>query len=155
EAPDLILLDVMMPGLDGYQVCERLKGDPDLAHIPMVMVTALSDVVERVRGLEAGADDFLSKPVRDVPLFARVRSLIRLKLMMDVWRVREQPSNRLGLVVPAPPYSKEDPTHGRILVVEDSEPDAASLRDALERDQHEIIVVATPEEANQQLRDGV
>ena len=89
ESPDLILLDVMMPGLDGFEACKILKSDPVTAHIPVVMVTALSDAADRVRGLQAGADDFLSKPVRDVPLFARVRSLIRLKQLMDVYLVRE------------------------------------------------------------------
>src|SRR3954468_17527591 len=64
ESPDLILLDVMMPGLDGFKVCERLKSDPATGHIPVIMVTALSDAADRVRGLQAGADDFLSKPVR-------------------------------------------------------------------------------------------
>jgi two-component system cell cycle response regulator len=89
ETPDLILLDVMMPGMDGFEVCERLKASPKTRHIPIVMVTALSDVNDRVRGLKAGADDFLSKPVNDVALFARVRSLARLKMMMDELRVRQ------------------------------------------------------------------
>ena len=89
EMPDLILLDVMMPGMDGFEVCERLKANPKTRHIPVVMVTALNDVSDRVRGLKAGADDFLSKPVNDVALFARVRSLARLKVMMDELRMRQ------------------------------------------------------------------
>jgi two-component system cell cycle response regulator len=90
EMPDLILLDIMMPGMDGFEVCEHLKADPKTRHIPVVMVTALSDVNDRVRGLKAGADDFLSKPVNDIALFARVRSLARLKVMMDELRVRQE-----------------------------------------------------------------
>src|SRR5437016_1041354 len=89
ELPDIILLDVMMPRMDGFEVCRRLKANPRTTDIPVVMVTALSDVADRLRGLEAGADDFLTKPVNDIALFARVRSLVRLKRMMEEWRLRE------------------------------------------------------------------
>ncbi len=138
ESPDLILLDIMMPGLDGFQVCELLKADPATAHIPIVMVTALSDVADRVRGLQTGADDFLSKPVRDVPLFARVRSLIRLKQLMDVYLVRDETTSRLGLVAPRPLLTQEDATHGRLLVIDDSDVDVANLVKALQPDDHKI-----------------
>lgn len=87
--PDVILLDVMMPGLDGFEVCRRLKADSATRHIPVVMVTALDQREDRVAGLECGADDFLTKPVDDVTLFARVRSLLRLKVVLDELRVRE------------------------------------------------------------------
>ena len=90
ELPDIILLDVMMPRMDGFEVCRRLKANPHTADVPVVMVTALSDVADRLRGLEAGADDFLTKPVNDIALFARVRSLVRLKRMMDELRLREE-----------------------------------------------------------------
>ena len=89
EAPDLILLDVMMPGMDGFETCRRLKADKTLRHVPVVMVTALDQRQDRIKGLEAGADDFLTKPVDDVALFARVRSLLRLKAVMDELRLRE------------------------------------------------------------------
>src|SRR5205807_8569631 len=89
ELPDVILLDVMMPRMDGFEVCRQLKTSRRTADIPVVMVTALSDVASRLRGLEAGADDFLTKPVNDIALFARVRSLVRLKRMMEEWRLRE------------------------------------------------------------------
>src|SRR5579864_7553641 len=96
ELPDIILLDVMMPRMDGFEVCRRLKADPRTADIPVVMVTALSDVADRLRGLEVGADDFLTKPVSDIALFARVRSLVRLKRMMDELRLREDVCRQLG-----------------------------------------------------------
>ena len=85
---DIVLLDVMMPDMDGFEVCRRLKSNPATHHIPVVMVTALDQPSDRVRGLEAGADDFLTKPVSDVALIARVRSLSRLKMMTDELRMR-------------------------------------------------------------------
>jgi two-component system cell cycle response regulator len=85
---DIVLLDVMMPDMDGFEVCRRLKASPSTHHIPVIMVTALDHPSDRVRGLEAGADDFLTKPVSDVALVARVRSLARLKMMTDELRVR-------------------------------------------------------------------
>ena len=96
RSPDIILLDVMMPGMDGLEVCRRLKSDPLTRYIPVVMVTALSDVADRLRGLEVGADDFLTKPVNDVALFARVRSLVRLKRTLDEWLLREQINGQLS-----------------------------------------------------------
>ena len=96
ELPDIILLDVMMPRMDGFEVCRRLKANPRTTDIPVVMVTALSDIADRLRGLEAGADDFLTKPVNDIALFARVRSLVRLKRMMEELRLREEICGRFG-----------------------------------------------------------
>jgi two-component system cell cycle response regulator len=85
---DLILLDIMMPGIDGFEVCERLKASQKTAHIPVVMVTALVQPADRVRGLKAGADDFLTKPVNDLQLISRVKSLLRLKTLSDELRIR-------------------------------------------------------------------
>lgn len=155
QSPDLILLDVMMPGMDGFKVCEKLKEDPLTAHIPVIMVTALSDTADRVRGLQAGADDFLSKPVRDVPLFARVRSLIRLKNLMDAWRVREETSSRLGLAAPAPVMSQEVATEGRILVVEESTIDAENIVNILKVDRHSIATIHSTEGAVQAVNSNV
>src|SRR5499433_2638463 len=96
ELPDVILLDVMMPRMDGFEVCRQLKANRRTVDIPVVMVTALSDAANRVRGLEAGADDFLTKPVNDIALFARVRSLVRLKRMMEELRLREDVCGRFS-----------------------------------------------------------
>ena len=97
EQPDMIMLDVMMPDMDGFAVCEILKADEETAHIPVIMVTALDTPEERIRGLEAGADDFLSKPFNDLALFARVRNLMRMKMMFDELRLRDLTSRELGL----------------------------------------------------------
>lgn len=97
EQPDIVLLDVLMPGKSGHEVCRELKSDPDTAHIPVVMVTASDSPDERIRGLESGADDFLSKPFDDITLFARVRNLMRVKIMFDEMRLRDDTSRELGL----------------------------------------------------------
>ena len=83
RAPDLVLLDVMMPGVDGLEACRRLKADPATASIPVVFVTALSDAEDRARGIDAGGDDFLTKPFSRPVLVARIRSLLRLKAARD------------------------------------------------------------------------
>ena len=94
---DLILLDIMMPGIDGFEVCERLKANPKTNHIPVVMLTALDQPADRVRGLKAGADDFLTKPVNDLQLISRVKSLLRLKTLSDELRVRAETAHTMGM----------------------------------------------------------
>ena len=94
---DVVLLDVMMPGMDGIEVCRRLKSDPATSHIPIIMVTALDQVSDRIRGLEAGADDFLTKPVNDLQLMTRVKSLVRLKSLTDELRLRASTTRNLGI----------------------------------------------------------
>lgn len=81
--PDLILLDIMMPGISGYEVCKELKGNKKTMHIPILMVTALTEKTEKIKGLEAGADDFLNKPVDVTELRVRVKSLLRIKYYYD------------------------------------------------------------------------
>lgn len=113
--PDIILLDVMMPEMDGFETCRRLKGDVNFAHIPVVMVTALSDIQDRVKGLEAGADDFITKPINDIHLLARTRSLVRIKLMLDELRMRDKTSLEFG--ISASPQTEN--IVGNILLIDD------------------------------------
>lgn len=122
EHPDIVLLDVMMPGMDGFEVCKRIKADPATAHIPVVMVTALDQPSDRVTGLEAGADDFLTKPVQDLALFARVRSLVRLKVMMDELRNRKTTGSSLGWDDDeAITFDTTAPSDGHVLIVDEQE----------------------------------
>jgi adenylate cyclase len=90
EPPDLVLLDVVMPEMSGYEVCERIRASNFTAMLPVIMVTALDPAVERIKGIEAGADDFLSKPINQAELLARVKSLLRVKHLQDT--VQEQAS---------------------------------------------------------------
>ncbi|EHL97173.1 response regulator PleD [Acetobacteraceae bacterium AT-5844] len=117
-APDIILLDVMMPGMDGYEVCRRLKANPLTSEIAVVMITALVDPAERVRGLEAGADDFLSKPVDHPTLFARLRALLRTKQVLDAFRLRAETARELGFA-PEPQPSGSVAGAEALLITED------------------------------------
>ncbi len=116
EQPDMVMLDVMMPDMDGFEVCAVLKASAETAHIPVIMVTALDTPEERIRGLEAGADDFLSKPFNDLALFARVRNLMRMKMMFDELRLRDMTSRELGIVDLVPEPEVEIETGGPILL---------------------------------------
>jgi len=144
ERPDIVLLDVMMPGMDGFAVCRRLKDDVETRHIPVVLLTALDGRADRVAGLEAGADDFLTKPIDDVLLFARVRSLTRLKSVIDELREREASGRRIGVI--AGVASRLGGTGGRILVVDDHERQAQRVCSELSV-HHRPIVETTPETA--------
>jgi two-component system, cell cycle response regulator len=150
ELPDVILLDVMMPRMDGFEVCRRLKANPRTADVPVVMVTALSDVANRLRGLEVGADDFLTKPVNDIALFARVRSLARLKRMMEEWRLREEICGRFaGRDIAA----AEDGGPAVIVIVEEDRFSAAQMAETLRSVGHSVTCAAGCADA-QDLVDG-
>jgi len=131
DQPDIVLLDVMMPGMDGFEVCRRIKASPKSAHIPIVMVTALDQPADRVSGLDAGADDFLTKPVDDVALFARVRNLVRLKQMTEELRMREETGQSMGQSDAAENMVEPDPV-GRIMIVDDRPESVTWFRSALE-----------------------
>jgi two-component system cell cycle response regulator len=144
EKPDIVLLDVMMPGMDGFAVCRRLKDDAETRHIPVVLLTALDGRADRVAGLEAGADDFLTKPIDDVMLFARVRSLTRLKAVIDELREREASGRRMGVI--AGVASRLGGTGGRILIVDDHERQAQRVCSELAIE-HRPVVESSPENA--------
>src|SRR6201987_6241126 len=116
---DIILLDVLMPYIDGFEVCRRLKSNPATHFIPVMMITALDSPADRVRGLEAGPDDFLTKPVSDIVLIARVRSLTRLKMMTDELRVRAITSLEIGMEAPERSAVAATGRGGRVLLVDD------------------------------------
>ncbi len=147
ELPDVILLDVMMPRMDGFEVCRRLKANPRTADLPVVMVTALSDAANRLRGLEAGADDFLTKPVSDIALFARVRSLVRLKRMMEEWRLRDEICGRFG---GHPAAAPDDGGPAHILVVEEDPFAAAKMAETLGI-AHKVMLARSGAEAQARL----
>jgi two-component system cell cycle response regulator len=147
DSPDIVLLDVMMPGMDGFEVCRRIKADARVAHIPVVMVTALTDAIDRVKGLEVGADDFLSKPVNDMALMARVRSLVRLKMSIDEWRARETTASQLGVVDETANVMNESVEGAKILVIEDQEFEAETIRQTLQTDNGEVTHAGTGMEA--------
>jgi cyclic di-GMP phosphodiesterase len=106
DPPDLVLLDVQMPGMDGYEVCRRIKAEPKGRLMPVVMITALERTDDRVKALESGADDFMSKPVERVELVARVRSALRLKAVYDTLDSAEQVIFALAAAVEAKdPYT--------------------------------------------------
>ena len=125
EEPDVILMDVMMPRMDGVEACRQLKADPRTEHIPVVLVTALNEREDRLRGLGAGADDFLTKPVNDVHLLSRVRALTRFKMVADELRKREASGRRLGSIDLATSVRMTEPA--RILVVDENERQARRI----------------------------
>jgi len=146
DFPDIILLDVMMPLMDGFEVCRRLKAMPETAHIPVVMVTALDGVEDRVRGLEAGADDFLTKPIDEMALMARIRNLVRLKLLRDELRLRQDTVEAMADI--AMPQTPEREIKRKILLLEDMDASAQRMVTALQDNLNAVVErVRTPQEA--------
>ena len=143
---DIVLLDVMMPGMDGFEVCRRLKAGAATHHIPVVMVTALDQPADRVRGLDAGADDFLTKPVSDMALIARVRSLVRLKMVTDELRMRAVTSKEIGIQDSLRSVIADSGRGGRILVVDDRRSSYERIAKAL-AEEHNVDVEPDPHEA--------
>ncbi|ESW88172.1 MULTISPECIES: PleD family two-component system response regulator [unclassified Mesorhizobium] len=140
---DVVLLDVMMPGMDGFEVCKRLKSDPATAHIPVVMVTALGHVADRVRGLEAGADDFLTKPVNDLQLMTRVKSLVRLKSLTDELRLRASTTRNIGIeALLSRSFASEDATP-KVLLIDERKSSVERIQNML-RGSAELDIATDP-----------
>lgn len=155
DPPDVVLLDAMMPDMDGFEVCRILKSDPATMHLPVIMITALTDIADRVRGLEAGADDILPKPVNDAVLFARVRSLLRLKALFDEWLEREQTCRDYSMTDGEQSVeSVVDTKNARILFMCDSMSDVELIRTTLAEDEAEITQIATEREFRTLSADG-
>lgn len=105
--PDLILLDIMMPQMDGFQVCEKLKSSEDTRLIPIVMITALSDLSDKVKGIDVGADDFITKPFNEIILLARIRALLKTKYLNEELENAEMVITSLALSIDAKdPYAE-------------------------------------------------
>ena len=148
-ACDIVLLDVMMPGIDGFEVCRRLKADPRTHHIPVVIVSALDRRADRIEGLRAGADDFLTKPVDDLALLTRVRSLVRFKQTGDDLRLRAESGDVDAKVRP----EDLDAGRGRVVVVDGNALSYERIVGAL-APESDVEVVTRPQEALLRIAEG-
>jgi two-component system, cell cycle response regulator len=150
KAPDIILLDVMMPEIDGFQTCRKLKDDPLTTSIPVVMVTALTEQEDKVRGLESGADDFITKPIDEFHLFARVRSLIRIKELFDELKLRDKTNSSLG-GSGMKHFSSLD-IRSTIVIINEDVFQVKKMKEALEKEGHKVII-HNPAEPVEKLHD--
>jgi len=130
ERVDLVLLDIMMPDMSGLDVCRQLKSQSETAHVPVIMLTALDQPDDRVKGLECGADDFLTKPVSEIALLVRVKSLLRLKAIADELNLRAAALSSLG-IDPAQVFRSTRGVAGRLLVVDDQPASRRRIETAL------------------------
>jgi len=154
EGADVVLLDVMMPGMDGFEVCRHLKSNPKTQHIPIIMVTALDQPGDKIQGLEAGADDFLTKPVDDIALITRVKNLARLKTLTDEMLMRANTSEQMGLSDNSGEGAFLSGSGGRLLIVEDHERFAQRMCDTLQVEHPDITRETNPQTALMTLAEG-
>lgn len=153
EDIDIVLLDVMMPEMDGFEVCKRLKTNQQTAHIPVLMITALDQPSDRVQGLEVGADDFLTKPVDDIQLMARVKSLVRLKALTDELRARAKTGQEIAIEDAMRAMDSINSEGGRILLVDTDARHAERVRGYMAAANH-VDVLANPADAILAVADG-
>lgn len=144
EQPDLILMDVMIPGgLDGFEACRRLKTQHETRHIPIIILTTLDDRDSKLRSLQAGAEEFLTKPIEDAQLMARVKSLLTLKLVADELRAREANGRRLGVIgedLRPDPLDDRRVFSGNVLLVDDNPTQIKHITAALGVE-HRVVVL--------------
>jgi two-component system, cell cycle response regulator len=152
ERVDVVLLDVMMPEMDGFETCRRIKANPKTHHVPVVLVTALDQITDKVRGLQCGADDFLSKPVNEIALVTRVKNLARLKVLTDEMLMRALTGRQTGMSEDAALIKALSEERARILVVEDNPCAAARLVEWL-TPLHEPLAVDGPAAALRLMAD--
>jgi two-component system cell cycle response regulator len=143
---DIVLLDVMMPEMDGFEVCRRLKADPKTHHLPVLMITALDQPSDRVQGLDAGADDFLSKPVDDTQLMARVKSLVRLKSLTDELRARALTGQQIAIEDALRAMDTISASGGNILIIDTDRRHAERIQSYLTPD-HQVDILTEPADA--------
>ncbi|MGV8856033.1 MAG: PleD family two-component system response regulator [Devosia sp.] len=143
---DIVLLDVMMPEMDGFEVCRRLKGNARTQHVPVLMITALDQSSDRVRGLEVGADDFLTKPVDDVQLMARVKSLVRLKSLTDELRARAMTGQQIAIEDALRAMDTITTAGGAILIVDTDARHAERIKNYL-TPEHDVDILTNPADA--------
>jgi two-component system, cell cycle response regulator len=152
ERVDIVVLDVMMPGIDGFETCRRIKAASNLNHLPVIMVTALDQPSDKVHGLEAGADDFLTKPVDDIALITRVKNLARLKVLNDEMMMRAASGRQMGLAVDEITLLAEAGLNGRILLVDDHPYSGQRIAEVLAKT-HEVLIERDPQVAILQLTE--
>ncbi|WP_375597343.1 PleD family two-component system response regulator [Devosia sp. Naph2] len=150
---DIVLLDVMMPEMDGFEVCRRLKANPKTHHLPVLMITALDQASDRVQGLEAGADDFLSKPVDDTQLMARVKSLVRLKSLTDELRARALTGQQIAIEDALRAMDSISASGGSVLIIDTDRRHAERIQGYLTPD-HKVDILTAPADAVFQVAGG-
>lgn len=151
--PDLVLLDVMMPGIDGFEVCAEIKNDIEVSHIPVVMVTALSEISDRIKGLEAGADDFITKPINDTALFARVKSLIRIKVLLDELRLRDKTGKDVGVLGEEENSFTADVSGASVVLIEDDMVQSRNITERLNK-YYNVQHFSDPDSAQAALKES-
>lgn len=150
EKVDVVLLDVMMPEMDGFETCKKIKLNPKTTHIPVVMVTALFDIEDRVKGLENGADEFLTKPVDDTALLARVKSLSRVKNIMDELQLRNQVNLEFG---GSEIKLDNNFTNSKIVIIDDDVVQSRNIGKVLETITPNINIIRDPNISEQEIID--
>ena len=143
---DIVLLDVMMPDMDGFEVCRRLKSNPKTHHVPVLMITALDQPSDRVKGLDVGADDFLTKPVDDMQLMARVKSLVRLKNLTDELRERALTGQQIAIEDALRAMDQITTSGGSVLIIDTDGRHAERIKGYL-TPEHSVDVLTQPADA--------